>query len=205
MKAFCVALGLLGSSAMAAIPTPPRPVTDPKSLVSPADALAAPVPIPDLVFSRGALSSAWSADGRNLFVSTNLTGRYNIWRSDAGSSWPVQLTASDDRQSGLTAAPDGRLLYFIQDKGGNERYDIYAVPVAGGAARDLTNTPDIAESNLLFAPDGRTLALSSKRGDQGQVDVAVMDVASGAVRLLTTRPMPSGTGARQHGSMAVER
>jgi dipeptidyl aminopeptidase/acylaminoacyl peptidase len=43
---------------------------------------AAPVPIDDLVFSRGALDAAWSADGRQLFVSTNLTGRYNIWRME---------------------------------------------------------------------------------------------------------------------------
>ena len=66
---------LFAAPALAAIPTPPRPVTDPKSLVSPADPQAAPVPIDDLVFSRGALDAAWSADGRQLFVSTNLTGR----------------------------------------------------------------------------------------------------------------------------------
>jgi dipeptidyl aminopeptidase/acylaminoacyl peptidase len=176
---------LFAAPAFAAISTPTRPVTDPKSIVSPADPQAAPVPIDDLVFSRGALDAAWSADGRQLFVSTNLTGRYNIWRMDADGSWPIQLTQSDDNQSGFAVSPDGRTLYYTQDKGGNEQYDIYAVPASGGAAKNLTNTPDIREDSLLIAPDGRSMALSTKRSGQGQVDLAVMDMATGQVRALT--------------------
>ena len=80
--------------------------------------------------------STWSADGRQLFVSTNLTGRYNIWRMDAAGSWPVQLTQSDDNQGGFAVSPDGRTLYYTQDKGGNEYTDIYAVPTGGGAAQE---------------------------------------------------------------------
>jgi dipeptidyl aminopeptidase/acylaminoacyl peptidase len=171
--------------AIAAIPTPERPVTDPKSIVSPADPQAAPVPIDDLVFSRGVLDAAWSADGRQLFVSTNLTGRYNIWRTDADGSWPVQLTQSDDSQSGFAVSRDDATLYYLQDKGGNEQYDVYAVPTGGGTARDITNTPDVREDSLLMAPDGRSMALSLKKSGQGQLDLAVMDLATGQVRQLT--------------------
>ena len=130
------ALPLLFAAPVAAqIATPARPITDPHSLVSPADPLATPVPIEDLVFSRGALDASWSADGRRLFVSTNLTGRYNIWRMDADGSWPVQLAQSDDNQGGFAVSPDGRTLYYLQDKGGNEQYDVYAVPTDGGAPK----------------------------------------------------------------------
>ena len=142
---------LIAVPAAAEIPTPPRPVTDPKSIVSPGDPQAGPVPIDDLVFTRGALDAAWSADGRQLFVSTNLTGRYNIWRMDSSGSWPVQLTQSDDNQAGFAVAPDGRTLFYTQDKGGNEQYDIYAVPSGGGAVRNLTNTADLRE---IRAADG---------------------------------------------------
>lgn len=181
---------LLAAPAAAQIATPKRPITDPRSIVSPSDSAAAPVPVDDLVFSRGALDAAWSADGRQLFVSTNLTGRFNIWRSDADGSWPVQMTASDDNQAGFAVSPDGRTLYFTQDKGGNEQYDIYAVPTEGGAVRDLTNTPDIREDSLLIAPDGRAMALSTKLSGQGQVDLAVMDMATGQVRGLTREADP---------------
>jgi dipeptidyl aminopeptidase/acylaminoacyl peptidase len=181
---------LLSTAAVAEIPTPPRPLTDPRSLVSPADPQAAPVPVDDLIFTRGALDAAWSADGRQMFVSTNMTGRYNIWRMDASGSWPVQLTQSDDNQSGFAVSPDGKTLYYTQDKGGNEQYDIYAVPTAGGAPKDLTNTPDIRESGLLMAPDGRAMALSTKRSGQGQEDLAVMDLGTGQVRPLTHEADP---------------
>jgi len=185
MKPFYALPLLFAVPSIAAIPTPPRPVTDPRSLVSPADPAAAPVPIDDLVFSRGLFDAAWSADGRQLFVSTNLTGRYNIWRMDADGSWPVQLTQSDDGQGGFSVAPDGKTLFYTQDKGGNEQYDIYAVPTAGGAVRNLTNTPDLRESGLLIAPDGRAIALSTKKTGEGQNNLAVMDLASGQVRGLT--------------------
>lgn len=188
---YLIALPLfLAAPAIAEIPTPERPVTDPKSLVSAADSLAAPVPIDDLVFSRGALDASWSADGRQLFVSTNMTGRYNIWRMDADGSWPVQLTQSDDNQAGFAVSPDGKTIYYTQDKGGNEQYDIYAVPTAGGEPRNLTNTPDLREEGLLVSPDGRAMALSTKRSGQGQVDLAVMDMATGQVRALTHEADP---------------
>src|SRR4029078_8724951 len=190
MKPFYALPLLLAVPSIAAIPTPPRPVTDPRSLVSPADPAAAPVPIDDLVFSRGLVDAAWSADARQLFVSTNLTGRYNIWRMDADGSWPGQPTQSDDGQGRLGVAPDGKTLFYTQDKGGNEQYDIYAVPTDGGAVRNLTNTPDLRESSLLMAPDGRAIALSTKLSKEGQVNLAVFDLATGKTRALSHEADP---------------
>jgi dipeptidyl aminopeptidase/acylaminoacyl peptidase len=181
---------LVSTAAIAEIPTPARPVSDPKSLTSPADPQASPVPIDDLVFTRGVLDASWSADGRQMFVSTNLTGRYNIWRMDSAGSWPVQLTQSDDNQGGFAVSPDGKTLYFTQDKGGNEYTDIYAVPTTGGEPRDLTNTPDLREGSLLIAPGGRAMALSTKAKSEGQINLAVMDIATGQIRPLTHEADP---------------
>ena len=190
MKFAAVFSVLLATSAAAAIPTPERPVTDPRSIASPSDPQAVPVPIDDLVFSRGVFDSTWSADGRQLFISTNLTGRYNIWRMDTAGSWPVQMTQSDDNQGGLAVSPDGRTLFYTQDKGGNEYTDIYAVPTGGGGPRNLTNTPELRESSLLVAPDGRAMALSTKAKSEGQINLAVMDIASGQIRPLTHEADP---------------
>jgi dipeptidyl aminopeptidase/acylaminoacyl peptidase len=190
MKYLIVLPLFLVAPAIAAIPTPERPVTDPRSLISPSDPEAAPAPIDDIVFSRGELDASWSADGRQLFVSTNMTGRYNIWRMDADGSWPVQLTQSDDNQAGFAVSPDGRTLYYTQDKGGNEQYDIYAVSTAGGSPKNITNTPDVREEGLLVSPDGRAMALSTQRSGHGQVDLAVMDIATDGVRALTHEADP---------------
>jgi len=184
------ALPLLAAfPALAQIPTPERAVTDPKSLTSPVNPDARAVPLADIGASRSLGSVAWSIDGKRIFVATNLTGRTNIWRTDAAGSWPVQLTQSDDAQTGLTASADGQYLYFQQDVGGNEYSDIYRVPVNGGAVENLTNTPDRRESGMLPGPSGGLVALSTKLRSEGQSNVAVMD-ANGVVRVLTKEADP---------------
>lgn len=180
---------LVAVPAAAQVKTPDRPVTDPKSVTSPANPNARAVPIEDIGASRTLGSVAWSADGKQIFVATNLTGRTNIWRTDTAGSWPVQLTQSDDAQSGLAASADGKYLYFQQDVGGNEYTDIYRVPVNGGAVENLTNTPDRRESGMLVGPSGGLVALVTKLKSEGQSNVAVMD-ADGKVRVLTKEADP---------------
>jgi dipeptidyl aminopeptidase/acylaminoacyl peptidase len=188
LAATAVAL-VLAAPAFSQIKTPDRPVTDPKTVVSPANPNARAVPVEDIGTSRTLGSTAWSVDGKQIFVATNLTGRTNIWRTDATGSWPVQLTQSDDAQSGLAPSADGKYLYFQQDVGGNEYTDIYRVPVDGGAVENLTNTPDRRESGMLIGPKDGLVALSTKLKGEGQSNLAVMD-ANGKVRILTREADP---------------
>src|SRR3569833_3747790 len=174
----------------AEVPTPPRPITDPRSLTSPANGASKPVPIEDLAFSRDVISGAWSADGKQLFLSTNLTGRYNIWRTNASGSWPVQLTQSEDRQTDIAVSPDGRTVFFEQDKGGDEQFDIFSVPTSGGSVTNLTNTPDSSESAIVVSPDSRRMAFSIRRKSEGQTNIAVLDLATRRVKLLTAETDP---------------
>jgi len=169
----------------AAIPVPDRVITDPASVTSPQNSDAAPIPIDDLAISRGLFDAAWSIDGKHVFLSTNLTGRYNIWRMESEGSWPVQLTVSDDAQGGLSPSPDGRTLLFTQDVGGNEYSDVYAVPASGGSVDQLTKTPDITENSPRFSPDGRSISLEIKPKSGTVANVAIMDLATRQVRQLT--------------------
>lgn len=175
--------------ASAQIASPERPVSDPQTLESPANPDAREVPLEDLTASSSLSSAAWSADGKQLFVTTNLTGRFNIWRTDAQGSWPVRLTQSDEVQAGLATSRDGKYVYFEQDIGGDEYPDIYRVPVNGGEVENLTNTPDRREGSLLVGPQDGLVALSTKLKSQGQSNIAVMD-ASGAIRNLTQETDP---------------
>ncbi len=186
-----VLLCLVPSALAAQIQTPERPRTEPKAVGSPVNSSARPVPIEDIVFSRSVGSAAWSRDGRQVFLTTNLTGRMNIWRVDAAGGWPVQLTQGDSTQSGLAVSADGKTLYFQQDQGGgSEQYDIFAVPAAGGPATNLTNTPDRREYALLPSPDGRTAAISVRANDAPQVNLATLDLASGRIRSITDEADP---------------
>jgi len=180
---------LMGAPLFAQVTTPDRPLTDPASIVSPLNPQAQPIPLDDIGVTRGLFGTSWSADGRHIFVSTNLTGRYNIWRTDAAGSWPIQLTRADDAQSGIVASADGRWVLFEQDVGGNEYADIYRVPVNGGTVENLTNTPERGESGMLVDPASSSIALSTKLKSEGQSNLAVM-TADGGVRLLTHEADP---------------
>ncbi|MGN6692471.1 MAG: TolB family protein, partial [Sphingopyxis sp.] len=191
MRLILTAALLATASPLAAqVATPERPITDPRTIDSPANPQARPVPLDDIGVTRALYDAVWSADGKQLFIATDLTGRVNIWRMDADGSWPVQMTRSDDAQSGLAVSRDGQWLYFTQDVGGNEYSDIYRVPAGGGAVENLTNTPERSETGLLVAPSGGLVALSTKLKSEGQTNLAVMD-ASGEIRGLTTEKDPA--------------
>ncbi|MFL5296500.1 MAG: S9 family peptidase [Phenylobacterium sp.] len=173
----------------APVPGPPRAVTDPKSVASEQKPAAPPAVIADLYANTSALGAAWAPDGKTVVVSANLSGRFNLWKySTAGGGPPVQLTRSNDRQSDIAVSPDGKWVVFQSDHGGDEMYDLYAVPLAGGEVVNLTNTPTVSETGARFSPDGKQLAFAAKPKASPISDVAVMDVASKAVRALTHEP-----------------
>lgn len=159
--------------------------TDPKSVTSATNPAAMAVPIEDLYYTRTVSGASWSPDGKSIAFSTNLTGRVNLWKVDAAGGWPIQMSRSDERQGASTWSPDGKWIYFHSDFGGNEQYDIFGVPAAGGATVNLTDSPDIREVTTLISPDGTTIAVQYKAKTAASQDAGLLDVKTHAVRNLT--------------------
>ncbi|HET6180188.1 MAG TPA: S9 family peptidase [Candidatus Sulfotelmatobacter sp.] len=162
-----------------------RQITDPKSVVSAANQAAGPVPIPQLYYTRSTSEPAWSPDGREIVFTTNLTGRFNLWKVSAAGGWPIQLLQSDDRQSGAVWSPDGKWIVYDQDFGGGEIYDLFAVPSDGGEPINITDSPDISETGAHWSPDGSTLAISYRPKAASATDIALLDWKTRKVRKLT--------------------
>ena len=162
-----------------------RTITDPKSIASASNPGAAPAPIEELVYTRSTGGPAWSPDGREIVLTTKLTGRNNLWKVAAAGGWPIQLTQSDDRQSGAAWSPDGRWIVYEQDYAGGEIFDLFAIPAAGGPPVNLTRTPEISETGPRWSPDGRTLAITIKPKASPIFDVALLDWRTHEVRNLT--------------------
>jgi dipeptidyl aminopeptidase/acylaminoacyl peptidase len=164
---------------------PPRDLTNPRSVMSQPLAGAAPVPVADLFFTRDAYDGIWVPHANAVVISTNLTGRYNLWTVPLNGGFPIQLTQSDNRQYGLTASPDGKWIVFQSDQAGAAIYNLYATPTSGGAVIDLTTTPDVDEEGALFSPDGSALAFTRRPKTESSDNIAVMDFATRRVRQLT--------------------
>lgn len=55
-------------------------------------------------------SSAWSRDGKYLYLSVSVGGRVHIWRQPFPDGRPEQITFGSSDQSGIALAPDGQSL-----------------------------------------------------------------------------------------------
>jgi dipeptidyl aminopeptidase/acylaminoacyl peptidase len=185
--AAAVATGVVTPAALQSVPSSPkdRTLTDPASIVSSRNEAARPVPIDDLYFTRNVFTPSWSPDGEQIAFTSDIAGRLNLWKVSASGGWPVQLTQSDEMQTNAVWSPDGKWIVFQQDRGGNELYDVYAVPSAGGAVVNLTNTPEIREESPRWSHDGTKLAFNYKPKTATVYDVAVLDWTARTVRNLT--------------------
>jgi dipeptidyl aminopeptidase/acylaminoacyl peptidase len=167
-----------------------RTPTNPKSIISPANPQAQPVPIDDLYYTRSLLYPGWSPDGTQIVFTCNLAGRANLWKMPVTGGWPVQMVQSDDRQYGGLWSRDGKWIVYQQDRGGGEYYDIYAIPAGGGAPTNLTSTPDISETTEQFSPDGTLLAIGHKLKTGSSRNIGVLDWETKQVRKLTDEHEP---------------
>ena len=165
-----------------------RPITDPKSIVSEANASARPAPFDDLYYTRSVFGAAWSPDGKQIVFTTDISGRFNLWKVRASGGWPTQITQSDERQYSAVWSPDGKWIVYQQDQAGNELWDLYAVPSDGGESINLTNTPNVREESPRWSPDGKVIALNIKDKTATSYDLATLDFATHQVRNLTHEP-----------------
>ena len=124
----------------------PQAVTDPKKISSKPNAQVEPrnLTIEKLYMTRQIGRPTWSPDGKSIAFISNMCGRNNIWVVPAEGGFPVQLTVSDQRQSGITWSPDGKWIAYQSDYDGDEQWDIFLVSPKTGKVVNLTQTREIA-------------------------------------------------------------
>ena len=69
--------------------TPPRPLTDPKSIESPQGAGPVARPLKDFFKSATSWSGIFGGDCRSVVYSSDVTGRMNLWLSPLDCSTPA--------------------------------------------------------------------------------------------------------------------
>ena len=183
----CVSIAAFGDG-----PAERKP-TDPHAVTSATQAGSAPLAVEALLTTTYTRGFAHSYDGRKLAYISDATGRPNLWIMNADGTGAKQLIQNNDRQASARFTRDDMQVVYSQDRGGNEYYDIYVVPVSGGEPRNLTNTADVSETVREFSPDGKLLAIGIKQKTLPSVNLGLMEWPGGAIRQLTHETDPKAS------------
>ena len=135
-----------------------------------------------------------SPDGQRLAYIAPLDGVLNVWVGlvgyDAGDGAFEPVTRDTDRGIRLYFwAEDGRHLVYLQDKGGNEDWRLYAVDPVTKETRDLTPFENVQarplEKNRRFRGE---LLVELNRRDPQFHDVHRLNLATGDLELVAENP-----------------
>src|SRR5206468_6162951 len=183
----------------AATPRPPTTIANPE-----ADIVRAAIPLrPPSIGARykrytveelaGVPTVDWmwggidlSPDGSEVAFSWNRSGTFEVYSAPLEGERIFQLTDAKERSVWPRWSPDARMLAFLRDSGGNERFDIWLVDRDGERERNLTNEPDVMHRDIAWSPDGTKLAYTANAaGLEKAFAVHVVDVTTGVKRAIS--------------------
>ncbi len=97
----------------------------------------------------------WSPDGKKIAFASDRHGNFDVFVMDANGGGTKRLTTNSSSEIPESFGPDGKDVYFsasIQDPASSALFpssrmtELYAVPVGGGASRQVLGTPALAMS-----------------------------------------------------------
>lgn len=139
-----------------------------------------------------------SPDGTYLSWLAPVNGVQNIWIAPVTNPADAKAVTSDTGR-GIQShswSLDSKSVLYTQDKGGNENNHIYAVNVASGEVRDLTDIPDDARANIMaqsLQRPGVILAGLNTRNPQ-LFDLYEIDLMTAERKLIIENPGFGGWG-----------
>lgn len=165
LKAIFAATALAAATAVVAqtqAPTWPYPNDIPKPKpVSVGLAGAAEPDITRFLLAQGPRAIQLSPDGSKLLYVSSVTGQPQLWVVDTAGGAPRQLTFGTGVDGGEWS-PDGRLIAYAADRGGDERYGFYTITADGNRETELvapsrafTSFGDVAGGRLIYATTAR--------------------------------------------------
>lgn len=134
------------------------------------------------VVSNGALNllPTWDRDGRNLYYTSYLRGKPDLYRVDVQSGQSVVISARSGLNTTGAPSPDGRNVALTLSIDDNS--EIYLLDPAGQSPRRLTDNTWI-DTDPTWSPDGGRIAFVSDQS--GGPQLYIMEPATRMTRRLT--------------------
>jgi serine/threonine protein kinase len=125
-------------------------------------------------------NGAWSPDGEWVYLSSNLGGRFHIWRQRVAGGEPQQITSGPTEEEGIAMAADGGSLITSV---GSSQSAVWVHDAHGDRQISSEGFSFLTEDGNVFSPDGRKLYYVVQRGTSsaffGAGDLWVADLDSG--------------------------
>lgn len=138
-----------------------------------------------MAYRRFSAGLAFSADGKDVYFVSNMSGQFNLWRVSIAGGWPRQLTAfTDDTVRTVGVSPRDGSVVFCADHDGDEFHQIYLVDANDGWAEKITDEPQVQHfvDGSSFSPDGSKLAYAANARQPADMEIWIRDLESGDVR-----------------------
>ena len=133
-----------------------------------------------------------SPDGQYVSWLAPDKGVMNVWVASADSPDAARVV-TEDTYRGISIyfwAPNSKYVYYIQDKGGDENYHIYASDIETAEVRDLTPVADGVRATIEQLSSARPdhIVVGINERDPQLFDLYLVDVESGERELLRENP-----------------
>ncbi len=133
---------------------------------------------------RSAGVSDISPDGRTLLINTRFGEVGQVHRVGMPMGARQQLTFGREPATGAHFVPGTGDVVFSRDLGGNEQYQIWRLPEAGGAPTLLTDGTSRIETSI-FSEDGERMCFNSNARNGRDLDLYVSDGKTAASAVLS--------------------
>lgn len=121
---------------------------------------------------------------KQLIFSTNMDGKVNLWALDLERGYPYPLTTAGENCAIILPDPKGRYLIAAFDKDGDENWQVYALPPAGGELLPILTGEGEKFFPADLSKDGRYLYYTTSKGNPTFLNAYRYDLESQEQQLL---------------------
>jgi dipeptidyl aminopeptidase/acylaminoacyl peptidase len=130
----------------------------------------------------------WLPDGRTLWFMSEESGYAHLYTTDAVSGAARALTSGRWEASSPQLSADGKQFFFVCNRAWPGDYEVCAVPIGGGAVREVTALDGVED--FVLSPDGQQLAVRHSDSYMPP-QLAVIGANGGDARTLTDTRSPA--------------
>ena len=147
------------------------------------------IPLKDFFRNPEKASFRISPDGKKLAFMQPWKSRMNVFVQEIGKEEIVQATFAEERDiAGFTWKNNNRLIY-LQDKGGNENFHLFAVDADGKNAKELTPGDAVRAEIIDDLPENETDMIVGLNMRNPEIyDAYRVNIVSGEMKLVGENP-----------------